>query len=188
MSQNILCHFFFVLSSKMFAFIKYVLFLLVIAGLAGGIQSQKKLYKSKLKSLYTISPFIKIFNSSVHEPYLARKCFPFLQWQCPPLKQMHLSKQFFLTNLQIEVLLLSAKTTNGSVFVSITLLSWGNFFSCQKKKCCKRFGCLWSFFHRFHFLQTLWLRKKYFCESQTNIHSSKRRIFLKPFRVLFEGF
>ena len=77
----------------------------------------KKLHKSKLKSLYTISPFIKVSKSSVHEPYLARKCFPFLQWQCPPLKQMHLSKQFFLTNLHIEVLLLSAKTTNGSIFV-----------------------------------------------------------------------
>jgi len=34
---------FFFLSSKIFAFIKYVLFLLVIAGLAGGIQSQKKI-------------------------------------------------------------------------------------------------------------------------------------------------
>ena len=33
--------FFFFLSSKIFAFIKYVLLLLVIAGLAGGIQSQK---------------------------------------------------------------------------------------------------------------------------------------------------
>ena len=31
----------FFLSSKMFAFIKYVLLLLVIAGLSGGIQSQK---------------------------------------------------------------------------------------------------------------------------------------------------
>ena len=53
--------------------------------------------------------------------------------------------------------------------------SWFTFFSLQIQRT--------VFFER-----TLWLRKKYFCESQTNIHSSKRRIFLKLFRVLFEGF
>ena len=36
---------FFFFSSKIFAFIKYVLLLLVIAGLAGGIQSQKNYIK-----------------------------------------------------------------------------------------------------------------------------------------------
>ena len=35
----------FFLSSKIFAFIKYVLLLMVIAGLAGGIQSQKNYKK-----------------------------------------------------------------------------------------------------------------------------------------------
>ena len=159
----------FFLSSKIFAFIKYVLLLLVIAGLAGGIQSQKKLYKSKLKSLYTISPFIKIFNSSVHEPYLARKCFPFLQWQCPPLKQMHLSKQFFLTNLHIEVLLLSAKTTNGSVFVSITLLSWSNFFSCKKKSVANTLVAFGLFFIVFIFCKL--------CGWGKNIFAKVRPIF-----------
>ena len=37
--------FFLFLNSKIFAFIKYVLLLLVIAGLAGGIQSQKNFSK-----------------------------------------------------------------------------------------------------------------------------------------------
>jgi len=59
--------------------------------------------------------------------------FSFSLLQCPPWKQMHLLKQFFLTILLVEVLLLSAKTTNGSIFVFYSLLSWGNFFSCQKK-------------------------------------------------------
>ena len=137
--------------------------------------------------MYTISPFIKASNSLVHEQYLARKCFPFLQWH-PPLKQMHLSKQFFLTNLYIEVLLLSAKTTNGLLFVfSYTSFVW-YFFLLPKKSVANALVAFVLFFLRFHFLQTLWLRKKYFCESQTNIHSSKRRIFLKLFRVLFEGF
>ena len=132
MSQNILCHFFVEFQN----FCVYQIFFIAIGNSRTSRRNSiaKKLHKSKLKSLYTISPFFKVSNSSVHEQYLARKCFPFLQWQCPPLKQMHLSKQFFLTNLHIEVLLLSAKTTNGSVFVFYYTSFRGVIFSLAKKK------------------------------------------------------
>ena len=59
---------------------------------------------------------------------------------------MHLSKQFFLTILHIEVLLLSAKTTNGSIFVFYYTSFRGVIFSLAKKKV----------------LQTLWLPLVFF--------------------------